>query len=389
MKRAVLATFLVLAGCGVARADGFPPPIELPTLKAGAWTYEITPDGTINRRYASLNEGEELAALTELAQQEEQRRREQLGVEPNIWRVIYALCPEADMVWVDRDGTRYRQVAGMGTDERAWALMSEQQYYDCAYAYSRGNIRIEATDVVMAEPLLGEYDETCFFWPRDWPDLGIGVDVDRHDSLIGHCDGSIRPVDDLTRRLHERGREPGANERIAAVEQELTAARREFLATYRRAEAVIDDEYHVLRCMWIDALPRYANGADVLAVACTALYDSHDGGRAAGLRVLGELQQRAAQREELDEFRSRVASAVPRITELLGDYYTPVREQAVAIFEDVTGTSLETATGRSAEDWRRAFPRPGDPRSPYNAYRSSLGDGAAGFSLRGPPDAEG
>jgi HEAT repeat protein len=194
MQRAVFATFLVLAGCDLARADGFPPPIELPTFKAGVWTYEITPDGTINRRYVSLNEAEELEVLTDLAQQEEQRRREQFGIEPNVWRVIYALCPETDMVWVDRDGTRYRQVAGMGTDERAWALTSEQQYYDCAYAYSRGNIKIEATDVVMAEPLLGEYCETCFFWPRDWPDLGIALDVDRHDSLIGHYfPGPTRP----------------------------------------------------------------------------------------------------------------------------------------------------------------------------------------------------
>jgi hypothetical protein len=70
--------------------------------------------------------------------------------------------------------------------------------------------------------------------------------------------------------------------------------------------------------------------------------------RAAVLRLLGKLQQRAAQRDERDEFRRRVANAVPRITELLGDYYTPVREQAVAIFENVTGTSVEAATGRSA-----------------------------------------
>lgn len=194
MNRCMLTLLAALAPAAAALADGEPPPVALPTFTGDGWTYELTPEGTINRRYVALNNLEELEELVRRARAAEERRRAERGVEPNTWRVIYALCPDTDMIYVDRDGTRYRQVAGMGTDELAWALLSEQQYYDCAYAYSRGNLRIEATNRLMTEPLLGEYRETCFFWPRDWPDLGLGLDVQRYDSLIGHYfPGPTRP----------------------------------------------------------------------------------------------------------------------------------------------------------------------------------------------------
>lgn len=194
MKYTLFSPLVILVLWGLACGDGEPPPLELPTFRWEDWTFELTPEGTINRRYASRNNLEELELLYTRAQEAEGRRRAQHGIEPNIWRVIYALCPETDMVYVDRDGTRYRQVAGMGTEELAWARQSVKQFYDCAYAYSRGNLRIEATDVIMAEPLLGEYRETCFFWPRDWPDLGIGLDTNEYDSVVGHYfPGPTRP----------------------------------------------------------------------------------------------------------------------------------------------------------------------------------------------------
>ena len=194
MRAMVVLVVSVLLGCGLALGHGEPPPIDLPTFQWDIWTFELTPEGTVNRRYVSLDEYEEVEVLFERARQAEESRRAERGVEPNIWRVIYALCPETDMIYRDRDGTRYRQVAGMGTDEKAWALLSEQQFYDAAYAFSRGNLKIEATDVVMSEPMLGEYHPTCFFWPRDWADLGIGLEVKEHDSLVGHYfPGPTRP----------------------------------------------------------------------------------------------------------------------------------------------------------------------------------------------------
>jgi len=190
----VVLALLTLASLPAVAQDSPPPPIELPTFTWGPWHFEISPDATINRRYISFNALEELEVLTKMAKEDEQRRREKLHVEPDIWRVVYAPCPETDLIYVDKDGTRYRQLAGMGTDEKAWALLSEQQYYDCAYAYSRGNLKIEATDVVMQEPLLGEYGGNTFFWPGDWSDLGTGIDVSKYDSVIGHYfPGPSRP----------------------------------------------------------------------------------------------------------------------------------------------------------------------------------------------------
>ncbi len=165
-----------------------------PTFKWKDWTAELSPDGNIQHLFLSYDEGEELKILTRLAKEMEEKRRKEHGIEPNEWKIIYCLSKETDMIFRDVDGTRYRETAGMGRGDLEWALLNEQQYYDAAYGYSRGNVKIVPTDRVMEEPMLGEYTNVTFFWPRGWPDLGIGIDSHNYDSVVGHYyPGETRP----------------------------------------------------------------------------------------------------------------------------------------------------------------------------------------------------
>jgi HEAT repeat protein len=185
----------VLASFATASYAAEPKPLKpTPTFQWGDWFAEMGPDGNIQHLSVSYDEGEELTKLTEIARRYEETRRREHGVEPNLWKIVYCLSKETDMIFVDKDGTRYRETAGMGRSDLEWCLLNEQQYYDAAYAYSRGSIKIEATDRVMEEPLLGEYANNTFFWPRDWNDLGIGIDYHDYDSVIGHYfPGPTRP----------------------------------------------------------------------------------------------------------------------------------------------------------------------------------------------------
>ena len=175
-------------------ADMGKPPVPMPTFRWNDWNAELSPDGNIQHLYISHDEGEELRVLMELAKKDEERRRREHGIEPNEWKVVYCLSKETDMVFKAPDGTRYRETAGMGRTDLEWALMNEQQYYDAAYAYSRGNVKLVETYRVLEEPMLGEYGNVCFFWPRGWQDLGQGIDSHDYDSVVGHYyPGPTRP----------------------------------------------------------------------------------------------------------------------------------------------------------------------------------------------------
>ena len=186
-----LAILLTVSTCHAAERKPLTP---TPTFRWKDWGIELSPDGNIQHLFLSYDEGEELKVLTRLAKDYEEKRRKEHGIEPNEWRVLYCLSKETDMIFRDVDGTRYRETAGMGRGDLEWALLNEQQFYDAAYAYSRGNVKIVPTDRVMEEPMLGEYTNVCFFWARGWPDLGIGLDSHDYDSVVGHYyPGETRP----------------------------------------------------------------------------------------------------------------------------------------------------------------------------------------------------
>ena len=187
-------------------------------------------------------------------------------------------------------------------------------------------------------------------------------------ALIGYCNRAIRPVNDLAKQYRELGQEAAETEGLGDIKHKLDAARAEFLTVYQAAAAAMKDEYHIIRQRWIEVVPRYSQGVDVLAVVLESLQDPHDGVRESALKALGQLHGQAHEANRLDQLRRR-AAAVPTLTKLLGDYYTLVREQAVNVFADVVGRSIEEATGRAPDEWRRQFPRPGDPRSPHGKQR--------------------
>ena len=192
--KTLLAIALLMTVSMACLAAEQKPLTPTPTFKWKDWSIELSPDGNIQHLFVSYDEGEELRILTRLAKQMEEKRRTEHGIEPNQWKIVYCLSKETDMVFKDVDGTRYRETGGMGRGDLEWALLNEQQYYDAAYAYSRGNCKIVPTDRVMEEPLLGEYSNVCFFWPRDWADLGIGIDSHQFDSVVGHYfPGPTRP----------------------------------------------------------------------------------------------------------------------------------------------------------------------------------------------------
>jgi HEAT repeat protein len=190
----ISAALIALLALPALAADMGKPPVPMPTFQWREWNAELSPDGNIQYLYISHDEAEELRVLMQMAARDEEQRRREHGVEPNPWKVVYCLSKETDMVYVAPDGTRYRETAGMGRSDLDWALKNEQQYYDCAYAYSRGNVKIVETRRELEEPLLGEYGGVCFFWPRDWQDLGQGIDSHDYDSVVGHYyPGPTRP----------------------------------------------------------------------------------------------------------------------------------------------------------------------------------------------------
>lgn len=189
--------------------------------------------------------------------------------------------------------------------------------------------------------------------------------------LIRFCDRAIPAVNGLAGQVQEMESKEKDSEGLRKAKFNLETAREEFLRIYRYAASALDDEYRVIRRMWIEALPRYAACIDVLPVVLSMLNDPHDLVREAALRSLEELQQRAQSLGQLEGFRKRTAGSLSRLVELLGDYYTPVREAAVQV-PGVAGKSVESFTGSSGDEWLRAFPRPGDPRSPHAKYWEAL-----------------
>jgi HEAT repeat protein len=196
MKLVMIGALVLLAALAWTPARGAEPkPLEpTPTFKWGDWTMELGPDGNIQHLFISYNARDELTKLMELGRRDEERRRSLHGVEPNLWNTIYCLSTETDLVFCDRDGTRYRETGGMSKSDLDWARLNQQQFYDAAYGYSRGNVKIVPTERMMEEPLLGEYSGNTFFWPREWDDLGMGLDYHDCDSVVAlYFPGPSRP----------------------------------------------------------------------------------------------------------------------------------------------------------------------------------------------------
>ena len=98
------------------------PAVQRPALQWKEFTLLLGADGNVQHVHVDYDGAREVEVLKELAGKAERIRKEEQGVDANLWKIIYCLCPETDMIRVDGDGTRFRERAGMSRSDLEWAL---------------------------------------------------------------------------------------------------------------------------------------------------------------------------------------------------------------------------------------------------------------------------
>ena len=90
MHSAVLLAFVLVLLFVVAPALGVvdPPRVPLSTFQWDIWTFEVSPQATLNRQYVSFDGLAEIEVLTRQAQAEEMVRTGGLGLAESLYQAL-------------------------------------------------------------------------------------------------------------------------------------------------------------------------------------------------------------------------------------------------------------------------------------------------------------